>query len=365
MRQKILSFLSGFLLLFSFTVLIIPVLVPAAHAALENSNPRLIVPIQGINGEGVGNASVNPGQYVRVLYQWSIGLAALLAMGQFVVGGIQYILSAGSLSSKESANERMKSAAGGLFVLLVIVIVLTAINPNLLNIKLPELAHQTITGSESVSNLTLDALLSHSRAQANTTRSEDLVGANADPDKIAEAEAAIQAASLGTAEAAEEARAAGVSNNGSTGAEARKNPFYKATDELASQGGQENCDDDLADIKGEIDEFVSDPADDPDMSELIGPDGWTDINDNGDFAEVLEQGYRAESQINKTRDAEKATAQATVRCKRAAVLHAVEYARQQFTPAQYRTLAAGLRTLPRKYNIELYFAESSKLFEGL
>lgn len=108
----------------------------AAHAQ-DTSKIKLIVPIP-VTGGVQEDAPSNPGDYVKVIYQWAIGIAALLAMGELVLGGVQYVLAAGNPSLKHSADERMKSAVFGLIILLTIVIILVAINPGLVNISLPE-----------------------------------------------------------------------------------------------------------------------------------------------------------------------------------------------------------------------------------
>ena len=65
-------------------------------------------------------------------------LAAVLAVIEIVVGGLQYALSE-SLFSKEDALDRIKMALLGLFIALVSWLILNTINPELVNLKDPTL----------------------------------------------------------------------------------------------------------------------------------------------------------------------------------------------------------------------------------
>lgn len=134
--------------LFAVLALVVLIVSFGAHLAQAETTDRqvkLIVPIPGVSPDGV-NAPTNPASYIKGVYQWGIGLAALLAMAQLVIGGFQYILAAGNVSSKESANERMRSAVLGLIILLSIVLILTTINPSLNNIKLREISTVRLEG---------------------------------------------------------------------------------------------------------------------------------------------------------------------------------------------------------------------------
>lgn len=102
---------------------------PPTNMDLPSVATQLIVPIGG-------NVSVKtPGDYINVLFKWGIGLAALLAMGQLVLGGVMYTLSAGGVTNQESAKERMKGSIIGLIVLLGSVTALVTINPRLVNLQ--------------------------------------------------------------------------------------------------------------------------------------------------------------------------------------------------------------------------------------
>lgn len=334
----------------------------------EFGQPDLIVPITSSAGS-LTKTGINPGEYVKVLYTWGIGLAALLAMGQFVVGGIQYILSAGSLANKESANERMKGAGTGLAVLLSITLLLGAINPGLLNIALPTPESIRLSDGASVD----DIVHADRRYTGAVTPAVDLtannprgVDANGNTVGITQAQAAAAetAAREGTFETAVAAERAGTGLNADTDREAEKNPFYRARKILRSQGAQNFCDDDLDDIKEEVDEYVS-SNDGSDFSELVGPENF---DTNGDFAEVLSEGFAAEGRMKTATDLDLADAKAEVLCKRASVLLALEYTRERLNSLSvntFRDFAEQMILLPKEYNVRLYFKDSWKLFDNL
>lgn len=99
-------------------------------AAATSSGPTLNVPIGVLTSN-----KVNPETYINTIYKWGIGLAALLALGQLVVGGVMYTLSAGSIASRESATERIKNSIVGLVLLIAVVTILATLNPNLVDLK--------------------------------------------------------------------------------------------------------------------------------------------------------------------------------------------------------------------------------------
>jgi hypothetical protein len=344
------SLFAGSLIFISVLFLVIPT-VNAAVAA-----PDLIVPIPIVGGGQMTEIPSNPASYIKTIYQWGIGLAALLAMGQLVLGGVQYVISAGMPSAKSSAEERMTSAVTGLVILLCIVVILTTINPSLANISLPSIPKLELQGEGP----SLDNLISASRKRVIDFKASDLQKVGNVPDKTAAA--ATKAAAEGTPESAQEARDADAGLHGTTQTAAQMNPFYRAVDELKSAGGLKFCGDTLQKLQSETLEYVNDP----DMDELIGPDGL--MTGNGDFAEPLEDAYNAEALLDTAKDVELADARATIRCKRAAVLLGVEYVRKLFIekPSVFAEFTKELRALgANKYHIDLYYKDSSKLFEGI
>ncbi len=94
--------------------------------------------ITGIGADSSGSVS-NLGTYIVNIYKWGIGLAALFALAFLVFGAIQKILSAGSLASTESANERISAAIYGLILLLAAVTILYSINSRITDLSGPDI----------------------------------------------------------------------------------------------------------------------------------------------------------------------------------------------------------------------------------
>lgn len=104
-----------------------------AHAATDGLDTDLLVPIGGLGG--TGNLPSLP-EYIQALYTWGVGAAALLAVLMLVVGGFQYVLSAGNFGSTEAAKNRMTSAVYGVVILLGASLILSLVNKDLTDISL-------------------------------------------------------------------------------------------------------------------------------------------------------------------------------------------------------------------------------------
>ncbi len=78
--------------------------------------------------------------YINYLFIFGLGLIAFLALGQMMLGGIQYILAASNAADKLKAKETIQQALLGLGLLLVSYLLLRTINPDLVNLRNPNLA---------------------------------------------------------------------------------------------------------------------------------------------------------------------------------------------------------------------------------
>ena len=102
-----------------------------------------------------GLPSVPPGQlpvgqelpsYINYLFIFGLGLIAVLALGQMMFGGIQYILAAGNVAKHEEAKDTIQQALLGLGLLLASYLLLRTINPDLVNLKNPDLTPTQFKG---------------------------------------------------------------------------------------------------------------------------------------------------------------------------------------------------------------------------
>ena len=81
---------------------------------------------------------VNLGDYIARMYQFLIGSGAVFAMVMFIIGGVQYMLTAGSGGARQG-TDRMKNAVIGFVLLLASYLILQTVNPQTLKLQLPQL----------------------------------------------------------------------------------------------------------------------------------------------------------------------------------------------------------------------------------
>ncbi len=82
--------------------------------------------------------------YINYLFIFGLSLIAFLALAQMMVGGLTYILAAGNVAKVEDAKDTIKQALIGLGLLLVSYLLLNTINPDLVNLRNPNLAPTTL-----------------------------------------------------------------------------------------------------------------------------------------------------------------------------------------------------------------------------
>lgn len=95
----------------------------------------LIVPLGGER-----QITGGPAQYLQILYSFSLGLGAFLAMLMIVWGAVAYTISAGNASRQEDAKDRITNAVYGLVLLLGAYLVLQLLNPQLVALRNPDIA---------------------------------------------------------------------------------------------------------------------------------------------------------------------------------------------------------------------------------
>ena len=106
--------------------------------AQQNDGPLLLAPLPGTLSSGSaqgGTARATLRTYLPAAFRIAIGLSALLAVIMIVVGGLQYMLSAGG-GGKAQGKERIWAAIWGLLLVLAAWLILSLINPNLVSFNL-------------------------------------------------------------------------------------------------------------------------------------------------------------------------------------------------------------------------------------
>lgn len=78
--------------------------------------------------------------YIRYLFIFGLSLITVVALGQMIIGGITYILAAGNAAKVEDAKDTIFQALLGVGILLVSYLLLRTINPDLVNLRNPNLA---------------------------------------------------------------------------------------------------------------------------------------------------------------------------------------------------------------------------------
>lgn len=84
--------------------------------------------------------------YINYLFIFGLGLITVLALGRMMYGGIQYILAVGNVAKVEEAKETVTQALIGLGLLLISYLLLRTINPDLVNLKNPNLTPTEFQG---------------------------------------------------------------------------------------------------------------------------------------------------------------------------------------------------------------------------
>lgn len=80
-----------------------------------------------------------PAGYVARIYTFALMIAGLAAFGGIIYGSLKYILSAGNIGSQQDAKDQITQAILGLILLLGSFLILYTINPDLVNLRNPNL----------------------------------------------------------------------------------------------------------------------------------------------------------------------------------------------------------------------------------
>ncbi len=122
------------LLLIGLLFLVVFIGSPLSKAwALELNYPK----IPGT--EVIPNEKTSLAQYLAYLYYLVVDIIGVVAFVILVIGGIQYLTSAGSVPRAKAARQRIIGGGAGLLIVLGAFMILRTINPQLVNIDLTEL----------------------------------------------------------------------------------------------------------------------------------------------------------------------------------------------------------------------------------
>lgn len=124
-----------FLLIFLVVFLLLPEISPAATIPLNLDYPEFGVGEQKFSL----NTNQNLNEIVAWFYYFIVAIAGIAAFFALIVGGFEWMTSAGNPSKVSSAKERMSSAMLGLVIILASYLILQVINPELTTLNLPDL----------------------------------------------------------------------------------------------------------------------------------------------------------------------------------------------------------------------------------
>src|SRR3989344_6346955 len=137
--------LTGTILYLSSTILaLLLFLSPHVHAA--DNEYKLLVPLSN-NQTTIPDASNGLTRYLQTIISMTIGLAGISSVIMLIIGGLEYIFSSVNEKTKNDAKDRITNALLGLLIVLSGYLILKTINPNLLNLKLPEIKPLKLQGT--------------------------------------------------------------------------------------------------------------------------------------------------------------------------------------------------------------------------
>jgi hypothetical protein len=125
---------------FCYTVLMSPKTLLRTAASLIMAFLPAVAMAQGINLlepiGGKSQISVTSGgplgafiEYFNALYPWVVGIAAAVAVGMGLIGGIQWMTSGGDPGGAENGKNRLRMSLFGLLLVLFSSVILHALNP--------------------------------------------------------------------------------------------------------------------------------------------------------------------------------------------------------------------------------------------
>jgi len=121
-----------FLLIFLVGFILLPETSSAANLQLNLDYPSF--------GGYDLNSNQDLNELVAWFYYFIVAISGIAAFFALIVGGFEWMTSAGNPSRVSSAKERMSSAMLGLVIILASYLILQVINPELTILQLPHLA---------------------------------------------------------------------------------------------------------------------------------------------------------------------------------------------------------------------------------
>lgn len=101
------------------------------NAVIAQSSYKLLAPLPGSKTADISTEEEGLATYAEALFPFLLSIAAVLAFVMMVIGGMQYMASAGNPQMMGDAKDRMLKAVLGLLLAALSVLILRTINPEL------------------------------------------------------------------------------------------------------------------------------------------------------------------------------------------------------------------------------------------
>lgn len=106
--------------------------IAASPANAQEETSKLSVPFGG------QVEFTSPAQYIKAIYNFSLGIGSVLALFLIVIGGIRYTLSE-AVTNKSDSKDQIRGAVIGLILLLTSFLILQTVNPKITDLEDPDL----------------------------------------------------------------------------------------------------------------------------------------------------------------------------------------------------------------------------------
>lgn len=129
------AFCKKYLCFFKIVPILAICLSPAMALAQETGYQGI-----NLNAPFAGISKVNNlGEYIAAIYNYGLGIAGVLAGIMVTIGGVKWLMAAGNKSSIDSAKKTIFGGIMGMILLFSSYIILNTVNPQLVNLKIPNI----------------------------------------------------------------------------------------------------------------------------------------------------------------------------------------------------------------------------------
>ncbi len=100
----------------------------------------------------VSNNTQTIAEYIKQIYQYAIGVVAIIAVVVMMIGGVLWMTAGGNTTQVSTAKSYISGSLLGLLLILFSFVILKTVNPDLVNFKVTSIQTPTTSSSDSSSN---------------------------------------------------------------------------------------------------------------------------------------------------------------------------------------------------------------------